>query len=153
MEGDELNIAGPDWRGFQRVLEKQIVREGIKGVQFSGNANAQVKDALFRSASVLVLSSPIENFSLVVIEALAHGVPVIATKGTPWGELEERQCGWWIEPNSVEALARALKAARETPLSALTEMGRRGRQLVEENYTWKSVAREMMKGYEHVLHQ
>src|SRR5258708_4177837 len=74
-----------------------------------------------------------ENFGLVIAEALSCGVPVITTRATPWGELEEYRCGWWIELG-VEPLGWALREATGLPREVLREMGERGRELVQKRY-------------------
>ena len=84
----------------------------------------------------------------MVAEALWAGVPVITTKGTPWSELESCKAGWWIDLPPKESLGRALSEAMTLPPDALAEMGRRGRQLVEEKYTWSAVVKPMVKGYQ-----
>lgn len=89
-----------------------------------------------------------ENFGIVVAEALWAGVPVITTKGTPWNELEERHCGWWIDLPPKESLEDALLAATILPRSELRLMSERGggKKLVAEKYTWKAVCDKMMAG-------
>jgi len=117
---------------------------------FTGALNDEEKWQAYARADLFVLPTYSENFGIVVAEALWAGVPVITTKGTPWKELEERNCGWWIDVG-VESLAVALKEAMSLKDAQLREMGARGRALVEEKYTWDAVVRAMMKGYEEVL--
>ncbi|MEZ5591148.1 MAG: glycosyltransferase [Gammaproteobacteria bacterium] len=50
---------------------------------------------MLESADLFVLPSFSENFGVVIAEALAHGVPVITTRGTPWKGLLQHGCGWW----------------------------------------------------------
>lgn len=107
-------------------------------------------DAEYSNADLFVLPTHSENFGSVVIEALAHRVPVVCTKGTPWQELEERKCGWWIDVG-VEPLVGALKEAMSLSDEDRAAMGARGRKLVEEKYTWPAVVKAMVKGYEEVL--
>jgi glycosyltransferase involved in cell wall biosynthesis len=97
-----------------------------------------------------VLPSKSENFGMVVAEALAARTPVITTKGAPWQELETHRCGWWIDMG-VESLIEALEKAMSHSPVELHEMGRRGRQLVEEKYTWDRVAGQMIEVYEWLL--
>jgi len=87
----------------------------------------------------------------VVAEALAAGVPVLTTEGTPWRELEERDCGWWIDL-TLDSLASALDTALSRSPETRAEMGRRGRELIEEKYTWPSVATEMVEAYSWMIH-
>lgn len=145
-EGDRLIMAGPDWRGYGETLKAKIEAEGIEGVEFVGRADSDQKDELFSKANVLVLSSPMENFSLVMLEAQARAVPVIATKGTPWGDVEKHKSGWWVDYSAV-AIADALKAAKALPREELRAMGERGRRLVQEKYTWGAVAKAMERAY------
>jgi glycosyltransferase involved in cell wall biosynthesis len=102
---------------------------------------------LYQEADLFVLPSFSENFGLVIAEALASGVPVITTRATPWSELEEFGCGWWIGVG-VEPLVTALREATALPREALREMGRRGRLLIEQRYDWEELGRQMAKVYE-----
>lgn len=140
-------IAGPDWLDYQSKLEKQIKDENIKDVEFVGIADADKKDKLYRSASLFVLPSQNENFSIVVLDALAYGVPVICTKGTPWGCVAEKECGWWVEPNSVAALKDALSQALNGDSEILATMGLRGRNLAETEYSWAKVNENLINVY------
>ena len=91
-----------------------------------------------------------ENFGLVIAEALACEVPVITTRATPWQELDDHRCGWWIE-TGVEPLVAALREAFALDPSTLHEMGVRGRSLIEQKYTWEPIGRSMLEVYEWML--
>ncbi len=117
---------------------------------FTGSLNDEEKWAAYGRADLFVLPTYSENFGIVVAEALWAGVPVITTKGTPWQELEERKCGWWIDIG-VEPLVDALKEAMSLSTIQCPVMGLRGRKLVEEKYTWDAVVKAMIKGYEDIL--
>ena len=84
---------------------------------------------------------------MVVAEALAHGVPVIASWGTPWKELVERQCGLWVE-NDPSSLMKAITEMRSRNLS---QMGRSGRQWMEESFSWEAVAGRMSTVYSSLI--
>jgi glycosyltransferase involved in cell wall biosynthesis len=114
--------------------------------------DGQQKWELYRRADLFILPSHSENFGMVVAEALACGLPVITTKGTPWEALTQHRCGWWVDVG-VEPLADALRAAMALDDAERCEMGSRGRRLVEHEYTWSIVAKQMVSVYRWVLGQ
>ena len=116
-------------------------------ISFPGPVDGDAKDALYRSADIFVLPSPMENFSHVVVEALAYGLPVIATKGTPWNELESERCGRWID-QGVEPLAAALRELMAMSDDERAAMGANGRNLVAEKYQWNKVAANLEMTYQ-----
>ena len=91
-----------------------------------------------------------ENYGMVVAEALAARTPVITTTETPWGDVEQRNCGWWIRPE-VPALERALEEALGSSPEQRDEMGRRGRALIEEKHSLEHVGRMMELAYRWAL--
>ena len=84
--GWRLQIAGPDEGGHWSQVEALVTRLGLRGcVNYLGAVEGERKAALFRNADLFVLPTFSENFGVVVAEALAYGVPVITTRGAPWG--------------------------------------------------------------------
>lgn len=133
--GWQLVIAGYDDDGHQEQLRTLSGHLGVNdSVQFAGPLEGHAKASMLARAELFVLPSHSENFGLVVVEALASGVPVIASTGTPWAELAAEPCGWWVD-NDVDSLARALCEAMTMPPGDLRDMGRRGRALVMRRYT------------------
>ena len=113
----------------------------------------------YEDADALALVSETENFGAVVADALAWGIPVITSKGTPWScvqsnnpisQQSKKSCGWWVA-NDPDSLANVLKE-----LVSLTEverqaMGSRGRALVRAKFSWSAVAHQMKEVYESVI--
>ena len=151
----EFRIVGADEAGHLAEVKREISlipspsSSPSPVFAFPGPKYGEELAKEYDACDLLVLPSHSENFGAVVVDALAHAKPVIASTGTPWQVLAERRCGWWVE-NSPDSLARAIEEARTSPLE---EMGARGRALVEERFTWPAVARQMIKEYEHVLRQ
>ena len=146
-----VRIVGPDQEGHSAELKSLCAELDVaQDFEFVGPKYGNELAQEYASADIFVLPTYSENFGSVVIEALSHSVPVICTKGAPWQELEERKCGWWIDIG-VEPLVEALKEAMSLSDEERAAMGVRGRQLVEEKYTWKAVVKAMVKGYKEIL--
>ena len=121
---------------------------------FTGALNDDAKWDAYDRADLFVLPTYSENFGIVVAEALWAGVPVVTTKGTPWSELEEYKCGKWIDlpdggstPLTWNVLDDALVSVMLMSDAERGEVGKRGRKLVEEKYTWEAVVHAMINGY------
>lgn len=141
-------VAGPNTDSYQAVIENAVNSAQLQDrFNFVGPVYGEQKSALFARADLFVLPTHSENFGVVIAEALAHGVPVITTTGTPWAELNEVVCGWWI-PTGATPLETTLSEAISMPNSALAEMGVRGRALVEARYTWPAIIRKHIALYE-----
>ena len=101
----------------------------------------------------------------MVAESLAAGRPVLTTTGTPWGaagqpgdgrsemgdgedmNLERNGCGVICEVNGLnEALGRMLRFSDEQ----LDKMGRKGKKMVTERFSWKAAAEAMVDGYKEI---
>jgi glycosyltransferase involved in cell wall biosynthesis len=150
-KGWQMKVIGPDSYGHKKEVIDALSRLGIKDDWvFVDELDDRQKWNAYRSADLLVHPSVSENFGITIVEGLAAELPVIATKGTPWAELEERKCGWWIDIG-VEPLANALKDAVLLSPDELQSMGKRGRKLVEEKYSWDAVFKTIVKGYKEVL--
>lgn len=148
----ELHIVGPDsTAAYTQQLKSWIADNRVPRVRFLGPLFADDKVRAYQQAQVLVLPSHTENFGMVVAEALANGTPVIATRGTPWQDLETHRCGWWIDQGEA-ALQQALDSALRLPLPELAGMGLRGRDWMVRDFGWEGIAHKLNAAYEWVLH-
>ena len=146
-----LRIAGPDELGYMAELVTKIERLNLGGrVTLGGPVAEADKAAAFAAADLYVLPSLSENFGIVVTEALAAGVPVIATTGTPWAELPRQQCGWWCDPDT-RSLATAMRAAMKLPPAERRAMGVRGHAFVTRSFGWDRIAGETIAFYQWLL--
>lgn len=151
-EGWRLVIAGPDESGHAREILSLVRELGLQdSVDLIGAVGEDQKAEVFQSADVFLLPSFTENFGLVVAEALSYGLPVIATTGTPWQELQNRGCGWWVEP-TVDALTEVLREALNMDPVRLQAMGQKGREYARE-FDWSHIARQTADVYRWVLGQ
>jgi glycosyltransferase involved in cell wall biosynthesis len=143
-----LAIAGPDEADYRRKVESRFAAVS-RSVHWTGELQDAEKWALLADATALVMCSDSENFGLVVLEALAAGVPVVVVQTCPWEEVQTARCGFWV-PQSAEAIADALLALLRDPEGARA-MGERGRALARDKYSWDAIARAMAHRYEAVV--
>lgn len=143
-----LSICGEGDAEYQKHLQLLAHELGLNGrVKFHGRVEGQAKEQQFREADLCVVPSFKENFCIVVAEALARGVPVLASRGTPWKRLLEMGCGLWVD-NSSEELSKAMDLAATLPLP---EMGKRGREWMGQEYSWHTVAEQMVGQYRSLI--
>lgn len=146
----ELLIIGADDKSYEEFLRKEVERLHLDNVRFTGFLTGQEKDEAIMSLSYLVVPSDFENFGNIVTEALVRGVPVIASKGTPWQALEEYRCGWWID-NSQSCINQAIYKAISTSEKERIIMGENGKRLMRENYSVEVLGAKMKRLYEWIL--
>jgi glycosyltransferase involved in cell wall biosynthesis len=146
--GWRCQIAGPSELGHRTALEHQVRSHGLAAdFEFLGALDASRREELYRAADLFVLPSLSENFGIVVAEALAYGLPVLATRGTPWQQLNERGAGWWVD-SSVNGLEQGLRAACTLTPQERAAMGAAGRRLAAAELQWPAVAARMLECYE-----
>jgi glycosyltransferase involved in cell wall biosynthesis len=143
-------IAGPDEGGHVAEVSRQIQHAGVSAwFTFRGAVHAAEKQSLYESADLFVLPSHNENFGLVVAEALAAGLPVVTTTGTPWGELPQRGCGWICEPSGA-SLTKVLAEAMACPDETRRQMGARGAAWVRQDFAPEENARRHVALYQEI---
>lgn len=148
-----LVIAGTGNRQYVQGIERYILQRNLKSrITCVGFVEGDYKNELLSRAELFILPSFSENFSNSVAEALAYSVPVIATNGTPWKLLNERQCGWYTE-NNISGIKDALDEALALSPQCLSDMGKKGRSWVKESYAWPQVAKKMAETYYWMLNQ
>jgi glycosyltransferase involved in cell wall biosynthesis len=151
LEDWKLVIAGVDEFSHQKEVQLLVEQLAMKPyVQFVGPLFDHDKRDAFAAADLFVLPSHSEGAPIVILEALESGIPVLATKASPWEDLVTYRCGWWSDI-SENAIADALEDAIQKPRDMLQEMGQRGKSLVQKRYTWSQVAEKTSLLYEWLL--
>lgn len=135
-----LLIAGTD-EGAKDSLKKQIKELNLQNKVFLiGNIKNQNKIDFLANADLFVLPSYNENFGNVYLESLAAGTPIVASKYTPWEEVENYECGKWVE-NSVEDTVNAMLEMLSKDREALREKCLK----LSRKYDWSNIAKEFIK--------
>lgn len=147
-KGWTLEIAGNGDHDYVNNLV--LSAKDLTNVHFVGAKYGDDKWDFLRSADVMVLPTFSENFGIVVAEALAVGLPVITTKGTPWEDLNVHNCGWWIDL-SVENLKHTLTEIFSEKTSLLKVKGENGVTLIKQKYDMKQVGIAMENLYKKIL--
>jgi len=144
-------IAGSGEREYEAHVRDLVVAHGLQEkVIFTGFVQGQDKMDLLRDADVFVLPSYDENFGLAVIEAMAVGAPVVISNNVGiHHEVTEYGAGLVTSCESDE-IAHALGTLLDNG-SLRRKMGKNGRHLVGDKFTWEKVAGRLMELYEAVV--
>lgn len=151
-EPGELLIMGEGDPGYMSFLKKAVKRLNLKKVRFEGFVTGEKKNRLLASLTCLVVPSDFENCGIITPEALLQEIPVIASTGSPWQDLETYRCGRWVN-NDVDTLTEAVREVLSLDEEELLAMGKRGRQLVLDKYSVDVVSRQMEELYTWVAGQ
>jgi poly(glycerol-phosphate) alpha-glucosyltransferase len=121
-------------------------------VVFYGPAFGGEKVQLLRRADAFVLPSLSEGLPMSVLEAWAYGLPVVMTPECHLPEGFASQAALEIRNGKMgDSKWSGLQQLLDMSDSDRIEMGRRGRRLVEEKFTWPKVAAQMKQLYEEIL--
>jgi colanic acid/amylovoran biosynthesis glycosyltransferase len=151
----EYHIAG-DGPLFEDI--KKLTREwGIENhVIFHGKVDAEEVLQLYKNADIFLLSSvtssqgDMEGIPVSLMEAMACGLPVIATAHSGIPELViDGQTGYLVPEKDVDALSKAIKKLLEGP-DICPQMGRTGRAFVEQNYEIKELNEKLIGIYQEI---
>jgi len=140
----ELHVVGdgPYLSTLRQLAEPYGTR--VKFWGWLDGRSAQFKE-LFETSSLFILPSESENFPVVLLEAMAAGLPIITTTGTGCDEVVGN-AAILVPPTDVPALRQAMKLLVENePLRR--KMGEAGRRRLEEQFSWPVVARRYVDVY------
>jgi glycosyltransferase involved in cell wall biosynthesis len=135
---------------LERPLRRRAAALGAR-VRLVGRAPEPLLHALYECADVFVHATRYEGSSLVTLEAMAHALPVVATRagGIP-DKVSDGEQGRLVEPGDVAALAAALaQLAGDPPLRR--RLGERARQRALAEFAWPALAPRTVALYEELL--
>ncbi len=138
-------------------LENQARRLSLsKHVRFHGRLPHSSTAALLRDSDIMVFPSMHECGGAVVLEAMASGIPVIATNWGGPADYIDATSGILIQPATpdifISELAKAILLLAKSPQVRL-EMGRAGRQRVQDFYDWRAKGKALLEIYKDVMGQ
>jgi glycosyltransferase involved in cell wall biosynthesis len=124
---------------LESQLAAQIARLGLEGrVRLEGRTNDA--PAALRSLDIFVFSSVNEGLPLVILEAMAAGLPVVSTAVGGVPEILPETVGWLCPAGDAARLAETMLAAAASP--DLGQRGESARAMVFERYGIEQMARQ-----------
>lgn len=136
---------------YKEELESLIKELKLQDkVVFKGHLEGEDKEKVYATSYALILPSETENFGNVVVESLNQGTPVIASKGTPWGILEEYKAGLHVS-NEPQELAKAIDTLLRSDKEEYKQMRLNSYKLVDENFKVDTQIHKWIEIYKNLL--
>jgi glycosyltransferase involved in cell wall biosynthesis len=147
-----LRLVGEDWGGA-KLLRQLAQRLGVADrVSYIGKLSRSELVNEFAAADFLVLPSRFEPFGVVILEAMAAGLPVIASRVGGIPEIvADGRTGLLVEPDNPDALAESFELLSQDE-SLRRSMGRAARERVEE-YAWDSIVPRILSVFVEALEE
>lgn len=142
-----LLVAGNDdgaWAPFLARVDECGLRERIT---YLGHVSGEPARRAWGAADAFVLPSHSEGFSMAVLEALACRLPCLITTACYFPELAAADGAVVVDP-TIEGVTRGLRELIERGPDERAALGRNGRLLVEQEYSWDQQARRLASIYE-----
>ena len=132
---------------YRATLERYF--EGLP-VAFPGYMTGERLSRAYASADIFVFPSAFESFGLVLLEAMASGIPVVSARvGGAQDMITEGESGYTYAVSDVEALVQAVKRIVTEP-GKLQGMGQSARAQAEQQ-SWPHMMDELIACYEAIL--
>lgn len=133
-----------------RELRRERRRLGLESrVEFAGFRSDVAR--VFNSLDAFLLTSNSEGFSLTTVQAMASGLPVIATRcGGPEDLIEDERTGFLVSTDESEEIVRLLSKLKGDE-SLRTQIGERAREKVEQRYSITRMLNDYHELYQEVL--
>jgi len=146
----KLVIVGPGNQDPYRSLAYHlgIANRVIFAGFIKGRDNIQ---EIYSIGDIFVLPSLLEGCPLSILEAMAAGKPIVASKANAIPEIiEDRKNGMLVDPFDVKRFADAIMFLLENR-DQLELVGRRNSEYVAKNFSWSKIARETEKVYKTLI--
>lgn len=149
-QGWELIIAGPNENNHLKEVQSHINKFSVNNnIRYIGEVYGENKKKAYVESDAFILPSFSENFGVVVAEALSYGLPVIASRGTPWQSIQENKCGWWVEP-IIDDISNAFNKLFTSTNHELEIMSNNAR-LHSQEFLWSEIAIKTKMSYSWIL--
>jgi glycosyltransferase involved in cell wall biosynthesis len=136
--------------GYGRVLERRRRHGVARHLAFAGVVSETLLHALYARADVFVHATHYEGSSLVTLEAMAHALPVVATRTGGIPDKVDQETGRLLEPGDVAGLAAAI-AELSGAKGLRRRLGAAGRERVRRDFGWDQIADRTLALYAELL--
>jgi glycosyltransferase involved in cell wall biosynthesis len=143
----KLVLAGGRGWLFDGIFEHHAASPVRDDILLPGFVPDELLPAIYSTAEVLAFPSLYEGFGLPILEAMACGTPVVASRASCLPEVAEG-AALLIDPTNVDGLVTALELAL-TDADLRTRLVEQGRQRAAR-YTWRSAAEALLDVYRRV---
>jgi glycosyltransferase involved in cell wall biosynthesis len=135
---------------IERVRQYVTNNQLTEFVEVPGWIANEQKESYLRSSDILILPSYNEQMPMSILEAMAHGCPIVATNiaGIP-DMVEQGSNGFLFEPGDIGAMIEALKKLCEDR-NMRKKMGDKSRQLVENNFENTKIVMQLTAIYKDI---
>ena len=148
--GARLLIAGDGDRSYVRAIHEQAQRADATAISFAGFLSGAAKETLFARATVMVLPSHHENFGMVALEAVAHGVPVVVSSGVQLQDvLSDHGVARCFAPTAAGLADAIVSTLGDKSLQQHTAV--HGPELVRSRFSRAAIGAELEAMYRTVL--
>jgi glycosyltransferase involved in cell wall biosynthesis len=143
-------VAGSGEPDYESALRSRIQQSPLSDrVLMTGFASGADKDLLLQGADVFALTSHSESLGIVVLEALAAGVPVVLTPAVPLSPMVREHGLGAVTEMDADKIAATLRNFLQTPRTESDAT--RAREFVQANFTWDVIARYSSQVYASLL--
>ena len=147
-----LSMYGVDQEGSVKTMRALITQYDIADiVQIHDAVYGQEKADVLTQADAFIMTSRFEGLPMGMIEALAYGLPVLATQGTNLADVVEAADAGWTSDNTVDGVVRMLNAAimdkdqyKKKSNNALA---------LSKQYSWEGIAEKTHTEYSAILNK
>jgi glycosyltransferase involved in cell wall biosynthesis len=145
----DLVMAGPDQEGWRARLECRAEELGIADrIIWTGMLTGDLKWGSYRAAEVFVLPSHSENFGLVVVEALACGLPVLITDKVNIRNYIREDGAGLVGPDTLDGINSLLQQWLGLSPATRERMAFRAKLCFEKRFEIRQVAEKLVRTFE-----
>jgi glycosyltransferase involved in cell wall biosynthesis len=143
-----LLVAGDGEAEYKKHIYDLVGKLNIgKKVEFLGFVDKEQKKALYEKASFVCVPSHSEVLSLVALEAISHGLPVLISKACHFDEIKRHGAGIVIEDNEPSTIAMGIKWMLSSDLLVISQNAFE----LSQEYSLNSIARRLIAKYNELL--